>query len=207
MSLNDEFVSLAFHSFPVLISLSLMLNLPVANVWYSIEVRPYTDPSSAYNSWSVAWPVLAVTGPVLAAVFFGGTVVSAAGTVAASAASLSASAASLAAKASRIPGGSKLKARLVEAAKKNLVQGQKVVQERVVRYFMEATAVEAAVAESERMRKRREENQRKLKERKLVEVDVTGLELEKVLRCQTGKRKVDKVSFVVPPFLGRRLMR
>lgn len=38
-----------------------------ANVWYSIEIRPWTSPSTAYTPWSVTWPILSVAGPVAAA--------------------------------------------------------------------------------------------------------------------------------------------
>jgi hypothetical protein len=39
-----------------------------------------------------------------------------------------------------------------------------------------------------------QEKERKREKKELDEVDVTGFELEKVLRCETGDKKVDKVS-------------
>ncbi|GAA5850769.1 hypothetical protein JCM9279_003915 [Rhodotorula babjevae] len=195
----------------------------VPNLWFSLEVRPYTAPSTAYNAWSTTWPVLAITGPAVAvtsllaipfvAVAAGGTalasltsigssIASGAAGAAESAAATAAAAAGFAAKASRVPGAGKVKGKLADAAK-DLV-GERLtpdkVQQHVVRYLAQAGGAGAAAAgagaaegqqliegESEEAKVRRVK-----KEKKLEEVDVTGHDLEKVLKCETGHSATDK---------------
>ncbi|GAA5892241.1 hypothetical protein JCM8208_001490 [Rhodotorula glutinis] len=196
----------------------------VPNLWFSLEVRPYTAPSTAYNAWSTTWPVLAITGPAVAvtsllaipfvAVAAGGTalasltsigssIASGAAGAAESAAATAAAAAGFAAKASRVPGAGKVKGKLADAAK-DLV-GERLtpdkVQQHVVRYLARAGGAGAAAGagagaaegpqliegESEAAQVRRVK-----KEKKLEEVDVTGHDLEKVLKCETGHAATDK---------------
>lgn len=112
-----------------------------------------------------------------------------------------ASAASLATKALSLPGGKKIKGKLVEAAKTNVGTRGEVIIPKVVKYFETATAASGlarngligggAVASAEV----EGETGRKHKGKPEAEVDVTGYELEKVLKCQTGKAKLDKVSY------------
>ncbi|KAK4056111.1 hypothetical protein OIO90_002842 [Microbotryomycetes sp. JL221] len=176
----------------------------VPNLWYSLEVRPWTGSSTAYNSWSVTWPILAVAGPTVAAtsllaiaMMSGGTALTtlkSAGTAAASSVASASSAmtgagakaARLAAGAAALPGGARIKNKLVDAARKNVVgENGEVITEKLVRYFAkdpeDATTVKAS-----------DEQADKPKREKIKEVDVTGFELEKVLKCDTGKSKVDK---------------
>jgi hypothetical protein len=209
------------------------LELPKANLWYTLSTRPWTSPSTAYTPWyvaspdarkhalksclnrSVAWPILAVSGPVAAAtsllaipfvaVAAGGTALasltafgSAAATGVASAGTAvtsgAASAAGLAARAAALPGGSKVKGKLVDAAKQNMGARGEVIIPKVVKYFAKGTA-KAAVggALKEGDEEHGPDRKGRGKGKKLDEVDVTGFELEKVLKCDTGKHKVDKV--------------
>ncbi|KAL8292768.1 hypothetical protein RQP46_001380 [Phenoliferia psychrophenolica] len=191
----------------------------VPNVWYSIELRPFTSPETAYNSWSVSWPIIAIAGPVaalaslllipIAAVTVGGTalasltgfgavVAEGAAGAAAGAGSAAASAGGLAAKLAHLPGGAKIKGKLVDAAKENLGKGRQAVTEGVVRYLgkgVAATAIGGAIgggAEVKEEERGRAEVRPKEKKKKLDEVEVTGLPLEKVLKCETGKKRTDR---------------
>ncbi|GAA5924394.1 uncharacterized protein JCM15063_005627 [Sporobolomyces koalae] len=120
-----------------------------------------------------------------------------------------AAAASFAAKANRIPGAGKVRGKLVDAAK-NAVGAKasdRNLQESVVRYITssatgagaagaakgkdklaELRAKDAEISEQTFL----EQNANKRDKKELDEVDVTGFELEKVLRCETGDKKVDK---------------
>ncbi|GAA5867782.1 hypothetical protein JCM1840_006691 [Sporobolomyces johnsonii] len=190
------------------------------NLWYSLEVRPYTSPSTAYTQWSAAWPILCVAGPSVAlasllaipfvAVAAGGTALAsltAFGSSVAAGASAAGSAvtgtvgtaAGLAAKATSLPGGSRVKGKLVDAAKK--VVGDNLsthkVQEKVVRYLIRGAgaAGAAGVAEGRGAGQGQgtiEGGERRRKDKKLDEVDVTGFEMDQVLKCATGDKKVDQ---------------
>ncbi|KAK4047851.1 hypothetical protein OIV83_005194 [Microbotryomycetes sp. JL201] len=181
----------------------------VPNLWYSLELRPWTGPGTAYNSWSVTWPILAVAGPTaaatsliaipLVALFAGGTAMASltsAGSAAASGVASAgtaltgagAKAARLAAGAAALPGGAKIKNKLVDAARKNVVgeDGQVVFTDKLVRYFAKDSSSGSTVRPVDL-------EADKHKRDKIQEVDVTGFELEKVLKCETGTAKVDKV--------------
>ncbi|KAM0787103.1 hypothetical protein ACM66B_006358 [Microbotryomycetes sp. NB124-2] len=197
----------------------------VPNLWYALEIRPWTGPSTAYNSWSVTWPILCVAGPTAAltsivaipivAVLSGGSalasltsagsaaasgVASAGSAVASGVASATsavtgagAKAARLAAGAAALPGGAKIKNKLVDAARRNVlgdenngqIGGAQVLTDKLVRYFAKdaenGSTVKPVDVEAEKHRRD-----------KIKEVDVTGFELERVLKCETGKSKVDK---------------
>ncbi|KAK4702556.1 hypothetical protein P7C70_g3667, partial [Phenoliferia sp. Uapishka_3] len=191
----------------------------VPNVWYSIELRPYTSADTAYTNWSVSWPIIAVSGPIVAAtslllvpvvaLMAGGTALASLTGIGASvtegvaaatagAGSAAATAGGLVSKLAYLPGGSKIKGKLVDAAKENMGKGKEVITERVVRYLGKGTAVaaiggalgekEGANVEEERGRQKSREKEKK----KLDEVEVTGLPLEKVLKCETGKKRTDR---------------
>ncbi|GAA5956632.1 hypothetical protein JCM21900_003629 [Sporobolomyces salmonicolor] len=192
------------------------------NLWYSLEVRPYTSPSTAYTQWSAAWPILCVAGPSVAlasllaipfvAVAAGGTALAsltAFGSSVAAGASAAGSAvtgtvgtaAGLAAKATSLPGGSRVKGKLVDAAKKVVgdnLSTQKV-QEKVVRYLIRGAGAAGAAGAAEGRgagespgQGRIEGDERRRKAKKLDEVDVTGYEMDQVLKCATGNKKVDQ---------------
>ncbi|GAA5823378.1 hypothetical protein JCM10212_005674 [Sporobolomyces blumeae] len=206
----------------------------VPNVWYWLEVVPWTSPKTEYSAWDATWPILAVSGPSVAlasllaipfvAVAAGGTALAsltsfgstvAAGTTTAitstsnAVTGSAAAAVSLATKASRIPGSDRVKTRLVDAAKKavgNKASDRKL-QESVVKYIVEATggAGAASVAKGKAKEvghvdeqtlsgeeKYLEEREKKKAEGLLDEVDVTGHEMDKVLKCETGDKEVDK---------------
>lgn len=221
-----------------------------ANLYFALEVRPWTGASSAYTPWSVTWPILCVTGPSVAAASllaipfvalaaggtalasltsFGSAAASSAASAGSAVTSAGASAAGLAARAAALPGGRKIKGRLVDAARRNVGDHGEVLTGKVVRYFtkpgqhaaeeaefieaVEATAaaqnpalLSANAAEGEaastpgtgsiasHRSASRERKEAKRRSKKPVEVDVTGFELESVLKCETGKSKVDKVS-------------
>ncbi len=134
-----------------------------------------------------------------------------------SVASYTATAASYAAKASYLPGGKKMHGKLTDAANKQKVVLQKKATDAIVAYVGKgvaglaisglvggagggpaATEEERRKAEAELERKQEEEQRGREKERqnkrgkKVDEVEVTGYELEKVLACETGKKKVDR---------------
>lgn len=197
----------------------------VPKLWFALEVRPFTSPSTAYNAWSTTWPILCVTGPAVAvtsllaipfvAVAAGGTalasltsigssVVSGAATAAESAGATAAAAAGFAAKAGSVPGAGKVKGKLADAAKSlvNKHMSPDKVQQHVVRYLNKGSAAGETApgagtteegpplleGESEASKVRRIK-----KEKKLEEVDVTGYDVEKVLKCETGHAATDKV--------------
>jgi hypothetical protein len=185
-----------------------------AGLWYSLQIRPWTSPSTAYTPWSVTWPILAVAGPTVAATSLlaipfvamaaGGTALASLtgfGSAAASAvtsagtttASSAASAIGLAAKAANMPGGKKIKGKLVDAARKNVGENGEKLTGHVVRYFTKASAGAAvAVGGAEHEKLEGSENGKQGKGKKIKEVEITGYELEKALKCETGKSKVDK---------------
>ncbi|GAA5971275.1 hypothetical protein JCM11641_008291 [Rhodosporidiobolus odoratus] len=194
----------------------------VPNLPFSLEIRPFTSDSTAYTPWSTTWPILAVTGPAVAitsllalplvAVAAGGTALAsltsfgssiAAGAAAAGDAAVgtAATATALVAKASSLPGARQVKGRLADAAKKAVGEhvSREKVQQHVVRYLTTrggAGAAGGAIeggAVIEEIEKAEEERRKKArKEGKVEEVDVTGIEMEKVLKCETGNAKVDK---------------
>ncbi|GAA6005445.1 hypothetical protein JCM10207_002984 [Rhodosporidiobolus poonsookiae] len=196
----------------------------VPNLPFSLEIRPYSTPSTAYTPWSTTWPILAVTGPAVAltsllaiplvAVAAGGTALAsltsfgstvgssvAAGTAAASEATMGAVATgtALVAKASSLPGARQVKGRLADAAKKAVGEhvSREKVQQHVVRYLTAARASAGAggaeaVGAIEAGRAEEESRSRARKEGKVEEVEVTGYEIEKVLKCETGHGKTDK---------------
>lgn len=89
-----------------------------------------------------------------------------------------------------LPGGQKVQGKLVAYAKEGLEKGG----EGVVRYFMTGVAGLSA-AEALKAKERREieeQKQREKNKKKTDEVDVTGLDIEQVLSCSTGKKRVDK---------------
>lgn len=106
-------------------------------------------------------------------------------------------AAGLVAKSAHLPGASKVRGKLVDAARSTFGVGTKEeAANKVIKYLVGgATAAGAGVGrlqdegEGERGRKKEKEKKR----HRLAEVEVTGYELEKVLKCETGKKKVDKV--------------
>lgn len=129
---------------------------------------------------------------------FGATVAEGAAAATAGAGSAVATAGGVAAKLAHLPGGSKIKGKLVDAAKESLGKGQKVATEQVVRYLGKGTAAAAvggAIAggevkdEDDRGRKASRQREKK----KLDEVEVTGLKIEDVLKCATGKKRTDRV--------------
>ncbi|GAA5856468.1 hypothetical protein JCM8547_008757 [Rhodosporidiobolus lusitaniae] len=191
----------------------------IPNLPFALELRPF--PESPYNSWSTTWPVLAVTGPVVAAasllaipfvaVAAGGSALasltgigsSIAAGATATAESVTASAATataLVAKASSLPGARHVKTKLSDAARKAVGEhiSRDKIQEHVVRYITERGVAAGAGAATEAEVRRitdAEDGDRKKKQRregKVDEVEVTGLDVEKVLRCETGKSAVDK---------------
>ncbi|ORY88683.1 hypothetical protein BCR35DRAFT_301483, partial [Leucosporidium creatinivorum] len=189
----------------------------VPGLWYSLQIRPWTSPSTAYTPWSVTWPILAVAGPTVAATSLlaipfvamaaGGTALASLtgwGSAAASAvtsaststASGAASAIGLAAKAANLPGGRKMKGKLVDAARKNVGENGEKITGHVVRYFTKATAGAAVAGAAGGVEAEHEEKGegigKKGKGKKIQEVDITGYDLEKALKCETGKSKVDK---------------
>ncbi|KAI5475075.1 hypothetical protein MNV49_001951 [Pseudohyphozyma bogoriensis] len=186
----------------------------VPNVWFDLSLRPYTSPATAHTSLSVALPIIAVTGPVVAATSlllvpfaalavggtalasltgFGAAVAEGAGAVVAAGGSAVGTAAGVVAKAAHLPGGNKVKGKLVEAGEKAFggpltAMG---VGQRVVKYLKKggaAAGAGVAAVEEERGRKKGREEKRE----SFAEVEVTGLELEKVLKAETGKKRVDK---------------
>lgn len=188
----------------------------VPSVYFAIEIRPHTSPKTAYNPWSVTWPILLLTGPIVAATSlllvpfaalavggtalasltgFGAAVVDGAGATAGALTSAGGTAAGLVAKAVSLPGGGKVKGKLVEAGKKAWGEKGSDAVGGLVKYLGKGTAVAAAGGAVGGEHKEVEREKREKEKKKLTEVDVTGFELEKVLKCETGKRKVDHVSF------------
>ncbi|GAA5952976.1 hypothetical protein JCM8115_002399 [Rhodotorula mucilaginosa] len=212
----------------------------IPNVWHLLEVRPYTSPSTAYNAWSTTWPILCVTGPAVAAtsllaipimaVAAGGSALaslsafgSSIGTAVSSATAgavegVSATAATVtaaAAKANRLPGASRVRGKLADAARKLVREqvGRQEVQQRVVRYLTTATggAGAAAAAGGRDTAGHAEEDGTEHEQpeptvsylggepvqtrgntgKKLDEVDVTGHDIERVLTCSTGNATID----------------
>ncbi|GAA5900444.1 hypothetical protein JCM6882_001248 [Rhodosporidiobolus microsporus] len=187
---------------------------------FSLELRPYTSPSTAYTPWSTTWPILAVTGPAVAltsllaiplvAVAAGGTALAslsafgssvAAGAAAAGDAAIGTAAAATAfvAKANSLPGARQVKGKLADAAKKAV--GERGVpttkaeaQRHVVRYLMARKNGEGEGEGEDRLIEEDAEGRKKRakKEGKVDEVEVTGYDLEKVLICETGNSKLDK---------------
>lgn len=177
----------------------------VPNLWYALEIRPWTGSSSAYTLWSTTWPILAVAGPVSAATSLvaipfvalaaGGTALAsltsfgsaAASGVASAGSAMSgagAKAAKLATGAAALPGAKRIRGKLVDATRRNVSENSEMLTGKLVRYFAKNEGstikpVRGATAD------------------KLDEVDVTGYELDKVLKCDTGKSKVDKVGLRV----------
>lgn len=124
-----------------------------------------------------------------------------------------------AAKANRLPGASRVRGKLADAAR-NLVRdqvGRQEVQQRVVRYLTTATggAGAAAAAGGRDTAGHAEEDGTEHEQpeptvsylggepvqtrgntgKKLDEVDVTGHDIERVLTCSTGDATIDKVRF------------
>lgn len=94
-------------------------------------------------------------------------------------ASIGKTAAMVGAKASLVPGGSKLRTKLIDAANNARFSVQEKVRVRVVKYFDQTPELlEEKIVEKKKV--------------KLGEVEITGYPIEKVLRCETGKKKVDK---------------
>lgn len=89
-----------------------------------------------------------------------------------------------------------MKGKLVDAAKKNVGENGEKITGHVVRYFTKASAgaaVAGAVGGAEHGEKAEGHgNGKNGKKEKVTEVDITGYELEKALKCETGKSKVDK---------------
>lgn len=145
----------------------------------------------------IPFAALAVGGTALASLAgFGTTVAEGAAATVAGAGSAAATVGGYAAKAAHLPGGAKIKGKLVEAAKTNLGKGKEVVTEGVVRYLGKATA--GAALGGAALGAKEDEDRGRAKElergkKKLEEVDVTGLPLEKVLKCETGKKRIDRV--------------
>ncbi|BGP29185.1 hypothetical protein JCM10296v2_000923 [Rhodotorula toruloides] len=194
----------------------------VPNLWFSLEIRPYTSPSSAYNSWSATWPILCVTGPAVAVTSllaipfvaaaaggtalaslttFGSSIVSGAGAAAESVGAAAATAAGLATKANAIPGASRVKGKLADAARDLVGEhiSREKVQQHVVRYLTQGgkgkgkeEAVSVGLIEDAQVQEVEKTRERARKEKKLDEVDVTGFDVEKVLSCATGHAGVDK---------------
>lgn len=118
--------------------------------------------------------------------------------------STSASAVAVVAKVSRLPGGTKVKGKLVEAAKNTVLgAGGEAVREKVVKYLGRGTAAATIVAgalggtaeeENRGREKERKELEERRKGKKFEEVEVTGYKLEDCLACKTGKKKVDNVG-------------
>lgn len=204
----------------------------VPNVYFNLSVRPYTTPSTATTTSSVVWPILALVGPVAAGVSilaipfvaiaaggtalasltgFGAQVSSAAVGSASTVTKLGTTGVALVGRASKLPGGEKVKSKLVDAGKKLLLgTGGELVREKVVKY-MSGSGISTGVAagvigtaaistdieiESEERKRAKVLEERKGK--KFEEVEVTGFELVQVLKCSTGKKNVDQVSFSFP---------
>lgn len=88
-----------------------------------------------------------------------------------------------------------MKGKLVDAARKNVGENGEKITGHVVRYFTKASAgaaVAGAVGGAEQEKAEGNGNEKNGKGKKIVEVDITGYELEKALKCETGKSKVDK---------------
>lgn len=89
-----------------------------------------------------------------------------------------------------------MKGKLVDAARKNVGENGEKLTGHVVRYFTKASAGAAVAGAVERTEVEHGEkgngNGKKEKSKKVQEVDITGYELEKALKCETGKSKVDK---------------
>lgn len=152
----------------------------------------------------LAIPLVAIAagGTALASLTaFGSSVGSAVVSTGSAVASSGSAAVGLAARAAALPGGAKVKGKLVDAAKSNFGSRGEVLLPKVVRYFAKGTATAAAGGVLEAAGGKKVEEGGKVKERKkgkkIDEVEVTGYELEKVLRCETGKSKVDKVGLEV----------
>ncbi|BGP45153.1 hypothetical protein JCM10450v2_000970 [Rhodotorula kratochvilovae] len=190
----------------------------VPNLWFALEVRPYTSPSTAYNAWSTTWPILCVTGPAVAvtsllalpfvAVAAGGTalaslaaigssIASGAAAAAESVGATAVAAAGFAAKVNRVPGAGKVKGKLADAAR-DLV-GEHIsrdkVQQHVVRYLTKgagAAGAAGAASGGPPLLEDEARTRRAKKEKKLEEIDVTGYAIDKVLKCETGHAATDK---------------
>lgn len=208
-----------------------------ANLWFSLEVRPYTSPSTAYNGWSATWPILCVTGPAVAVTSllaipfvaaatggtllaslssFGSSIVSGAGAAAESVGAAAATAAGLATKANAIPGASRVKGKLADAARDLVGEhiSREKVQQHVVRYLTqggggkgkgkEGEAATVGMIEEAQAHEVEKTREKARKDKKLDEVDVTGFDVEKVLTCSTGHAGVDKVRHACQCIFGSR---
>ncbi|BGP21984.1 proteophosphoglycan ppg4 [Rhodotorula toruloides] len=195
----------------------------VPNLWFSLEIRPYTSPASAYNGWSATWPILCVTGPAVAVTSllaipfvaaaaggtalasltgFGSSIVAGAGAAAESVGAAAATAVGIATKANAIPGASRVKGRLADAARDLVGEhiSREKVQQHVVRYLTQQggggkgkeEAVSVGLIEDAQVQAVEKTRAKARKEKKLDEVDVTGYDTEKVLSCATGHAGVDK---------------
>lgn len=188
----------------------------VPNVWYRIEVRPFTVDSTAYDRWSVTWPILVLAGPTSAAISliaipfvalvaggsalasltsFGSTVATGVSTTAGAVASGSATVAKWTTRATMLP---KVRTKLVDAASKNVSDKYgEAIKHKVVKYLTDKSENREGEAEDAGERADRERAERELAKKrstKLTEVDITGHDdLQKVLRCETGDKKLDKV--------------
>lgn len=155
---------------------------------------------------AIPFVALAVGGTALASlVGFGSTVSSGAAAVGGGLVSATGAAvnggktlASLSAKASIIPGGAKLRGKLVDAAKeqRDKIQevGTEIVRTRVVRYFSKGVAAGAIGGAALGGTTEQKEEEEEKKGKALEEIEVTGMDMVKVLKCETGHKKVDKVS-------------
>ncbi|GAA5978954.1 hypothetical protein JCM5350_004188 [Sporobolomyces pararoseus] len=172
-------------------------------------------PSAALASLlAIPFVAMAAGGTALASLtsfgssVVGGTTAAVTGTAEAVTGSVAA-AASFAAKANRIPGSGKVRGKLVDAAK-NAVGAKasdRNLQESIVRYITSSATGAGAAGAAKGKEKLAElknkeeadneenflaEKERKRQNNELDEIDVTGHELEKVLKCETGDKKVDK---------------
>ncbi|GAA5895007.1 uncharacterized protein JCM6883_002288 [Sporobolomyces salmoneus] len=174
-----------------------------------------TGPTVALASLlAIPFVAVAVGGSALASLssfgsaIIGGTTAAVSGTAEAITGSIGATA-SFAAKANRIPGSGKVRGKLVDAAKKAVgaKASDRNLQESIVRYVTSSAegAGKGGVAKGKEklaeLKNREEETseeqfevekETKRRKKELDEIDVTGHELEKVLRCETGDAKLDK---------------
>ncbi|GAA6041225.1 hypothetical protein JCM8097_008352 [Rhodosporidiobolus ruineniae] len=166
-----------------------------------------TGPAVALTSL-LAIPLVAFAagGTALASLTsFGSSVAAGTAAVGDAAMATAGTATALVAKASSLPGARQVKGKLADAARKAVGENisREKVQRHVVRYLTTrggAAAAEGAAggaeleAAAQRQITAEEEDRRKQarKQGKVDEVEVTGLDVEKVLRCQTGKSSVDK---------------
>lgn len=188
----------------------------VPGLFFRVEVRPFVRESDAYDGWSVTWPILVLAGPAAAATSliaipfvalaaggtalasltsFGSSVASATATTVSAVGTGTATVAKWGTRATMLP---KVRTKLIDAASANLENSKysEAVKARVVKYLTDASENRAGEPEDAGERADRERAEKALaKERstKLAEVDITGLDLQKVLKCETGDKKIDKV--------------